>query len=146
MDRGPRGAPLKIGNLFSEIFGKTQNLNFPLIRAPLRKKIVPGPLFIMKKKTTYLCLINFETLCWDISLSANLFFLAHKWLWKHWCWWFFYDIYSLVTKKSIFFTKYQLLKILHEKWENCWTSNFETASELMLHFRVNLKYIYSMNK
>ena len=47
--RGPRGArgaraPLKIGDLFSKIFGKRQNLIFLFIRAPLRKKsfLAPG--------------------------------------------------------------------------------------------------------
>ena len=46
--RGPRGArgaraPLKIGDLFSKIFGKREILIFLIIRAPLRKKSFLGP-------------------------------------------------------------------------------------------------------
>ena len=47
-DRGPRGArgawaPLKIGDLFSKIFGKRQNLIFLFIRAPLEKNHSSAP-------------------------------------------------------------------------------------------------------
>ena len=46
--RGPRGArgaraPLKIGDLFSKIFGKRQNLIFLFIGAPLEKNRSSAP-------------------------------------------------------------------------------------------------------
>ena len=43
--KGGQGAraPLKIGDLFSKIFGKRQNLIFLFIRAPLRKRSFLGP-------------------------------------------------------------------------------------------------------